>query len=258
MKTRLSLLWYSTNLLEKRRGGIIRRDPEILNMFPIEVNTTWFKYGMYESAVGFYPFLQLGDLAPDTFNTSKLLGNPILDLNSQPIIKNPALIKKLEKEWKSARKFGRFNESHEKLCSYEDIHPDYIESRQLAYELETRVEQLIHAEKILLDIVFNPSTETLVFTERMADNLARRRGTDRDDSLIGITRIKDETWMREIIVDHPFEVRGCFVRLHNPNSIGKDQFGNRTLRGVTWRVSFTKHGYHRRPQRDIEFEKKGV
>lgn len=135
--------------------------------------------------------------------------------------------------------------------------PDQVTNiKQILYDANRKQIQLYKAGKIIHDIVFNLKTDTVVFTESMVEGFARGKGTEKDESLIGITRILNRSWMKEIIVDHPIDVSGHWARLRNPNYNGKDPFGNHVT-GKTWVRGHVRKGYHRRPQRDIEFEKEG-
>ena len=236
------------------KKGIIQGSSEILELIPVTVNTNWIKYGMCGPIVSFVPFFQIGDFAPDIFSVNKWFSGPTI-LSSKTVSKE--LLKKLEKEYVVANRLGLFNKEHETFGDYRKIDPRFIESRQIAYDLERKADLTTLACSILLKIVFNPETETVVFTEKMADQYSRKHGTEKDESLIGITRIKDQTWMKEIIVDHPFGVCGHYRRLHNPSTVGKDYDG-KPIQGLTWIKEFTKKGYHRRPQRDIEFEREDI
>ena len=142
----------------------------------------------------------------------------------------------------------------EAILNYEKCPDQFTHIKQILYDANRKVIQLYKAGKIIHDIVFNSKTDTVVFTESMVEGFARGKGTEKDESLIGITRILNRSWMKEIIVDHPIDVSGHWARLRNPTYNGKDPFGNHVI-GKTWVRGHVRKGYHRRPQRDIEFEK---
>ena len=232
------------------KARVIRKD-KLLRFpnLPVITTTSWIKYGMYGPILSFgsIPLVKNGNLIFRIPFEMKLL---VTGNSSQEVSIDKNLYKIVLKE----DKFLAQN-SVQSLVEVQSIDPNKCtEIRQVEFDNLRRNCCFNIAVKILSDIVFNPDTETVVFTESMADQYSKRHGLEKDESLIGITRIKDQTWMKEIIVDHPFGVCGHYRRLHNPNTVGKDYDGT-PIQGRTWIKEFTKKGYHRKPQRDIEFER---
>lgn len=222
------------------RRGIIRGEN---TNFPIRPTTKFFKYGMYSSILAFVVL----DPQSRTFFDCPAAFWPMLSNNkiAEDLIKDRHIRKELE----TALKY-KHNE-----VNLSTIPAEFPEWRQIWFA-DNRIDLYIYlAEKLLTDIVFNSETKTILFTEAMANRYAQNRGGRMED-FVGITRILDRTWMKEVIVDREIHVSGHMRRLHNPNTVGKDQFGNRII-GRTWVHEFHKHGYHRRPQRDVEFEGEG-
>lgn len=142
----------------------------------------------------------------------------------------------------------------ETILDYEKCPDQFTHIKQILYDANRKHIQLYKAGKIIHDIVFNSKTDTVVFTESMVEGFAKGKGTEKDESLVGITRILNSSWMKEIIIDHPIDVSGHWARLRNPTYNGKDPFGNHVI-GKTWVRGHVRKGYHRRPRRDIEFER---
>lgn len=223
------------------KKAIIRR--EDVN-FPIRPTTKFFKYEMYSSVLAFVVL----DTQNKTFFDCPVSFWPIL--SNQKVIDTIIKDRHIRRELETAIKYKQ-NE-----VNLSTISEEFPEWRQIWF-VDNRIDFYIFlAEKLLTDIVFNSNTETVLFTEAMASQYAQRHGGS-EENYVGITRILDKTWMKEIVVDRDIHVDGHMRRLHNPNTVGKDQFGNPVV-GRTWVREFLKHGYHRKPQRDIEFGKEGA
>ena len=240
-------------LANETKSRVIKKDKSLI--LPITTTTRWIKYGMYGPILSFgsIPVAKNGNLIfriPFDMNLLYLQE----DKRNCEVTIDKDLFKIISKEANGCYTASEITQRLET----DEIHSFWPEScvelRQVDFDSLRRNCCFNIAVKILSNIVFNPDTETVIFTENMADQYSKRRGLEKDESLIGITRIKDQTWMKEIIVDHPFGVCGHYRRLHNPRAIGKDYDG-KPIQGLTWIKEFTKKGYHRRPQRDIEFER---
>ena len=237
-------------LANDRRKNIIYKKK--VDDIPVDTTSDFVVYGMYSPIVGFYSVDMDADFGHGhPFDITSLFQMKSMYSMSPELVKAKFYIssqinKKLAKEESLYCEGVRLD--------YRTLDPRATLTRQLLFEREYHRWCHQKARYILWEIVFNPDTETVVFTESMADQYSKRHGIEKDESLIGITRIKDQTWMKEIIVDHPFGVCGHYRRLHNPNTVGKDYDGT-PIQGRTWIKEFTKKGYHRKPQRDIEFER---